>query len=120
MSDDEDNNKDKDNIKKILEGLTAREAKILRERFGLDFEKDHTLAEVGKQYEITRKRIKEIEAKALKKLKRLKNEKQAELTCSFCGKKKSEVKKLIQAESGVTICNECIKTCTDIIENDED
>ncbi|VFP84222.1 RNA polymerase sigma factor RpoD [Candidatus Erwinia haradaeae] len=52
----------------VLEGLTAREAKVLRMRFGIDMNTDHTLEEVGKQFEVTRERIRQIEAKALRKL----------------------------------------------------
>jgi len=53
---------------RILEGLTAREAKVLRMRFGIDMNTDHTLEEVGKQFDVTRERIRQIEAKALRKL----------------------------------------------------
>jgi len=120
MSDDDDNKEGSEVSKELLKGLTAREAKVLRERFGEDAFKDHTLEEVGNQFDVTRKRIKEIEEKALKKLRGLKKQEPRELTCSFCGKKKSEVSKLIQADSGVTICNECLKTCIDIIDKDEE
>jgi len=48
--------------------LTAREAKVLRMRFGIDMNTDHTLEEVGKQFDVTRERIRQIEAKALRKL----------------------------------------------------
>ena len=51
-----------------LEGLTQREAKVLRMRFGIDMNTDHTLEEVGKQFDVTRERIRQIEAKALRKL----------------------------------------------------
>ncbi len=51
-----------------LEGLSAREAKVLRMRFGIDMNTDHTLEEVGKQFDVTRERIRQIEAKALRKL----------------------------------------------------
>lgn len=54
--------------KLILEGLTPREAKVLRMRFGIDMNTDHTLEEVGKQFDVTRERIRQIEAKALRKL----------------------------------------------------
>lgn len=54
--------------KKILAGLTPREAKVLRMRFGIDMNTDHTLEEVGKQFDVTRERIRQIEAKALRKL----------------------------------------------------
>ncbi len=53
---------------RVLEGLTAREAKVLRMRFGIDMNTDHTLEEVGKQFDVTRERIRQIEAKALRKL----------------------------------------------------
>jgi RNA polymerase primary sigma factor len=52
----------------VLEGLTARESKVLRMRFGIDMNTDHTLEEVGKQFDVTRERIRQIEAKALRKL----------------------------------------------------
>ncbi len=54
--------------KGVLAGLTAREAKVLRMRFGIDMNTDHTLEEVGKQFDVTRERIRQIEAKALRKL----------------------------------------------------
>jgi len=54
--------------KTVLAGLTAREAKVLRMRFGIDMNTDHTLEEVGKQFDVTRERIRQIEAKALRKL----------------------------------------------------
>ncbi len=53
---------------RVLEGLTAREAKVLRMRFGIDMNTDHTLEEVGRQFDVTRERIRQIEAKALRKL----------------------------------------------------
>jgi RNA polymerase primary sigma factor len=52
----------------VLAGLTPREAKVLRMRFGIDMTTDHTLEEVGKQFDVTRERIRQIEAKALRKL----------------------------------------------------
>ena len=52
----------------VLSGLTPREAKVLRMRFGIDMNTDHTLEEVGKQFDVTRERIRQIEAKALRKL----------------------------------------------------
>ena len=54
--------------KDVLGSLTAREAKVLRMRFGIDMNTDHTLEEVGKQFDVTRERIRQIEAKALRKL----------------------------------------------------
>jgi RNA polymerase primary sigma factor len=58
----------KDATKDILDTLTPREAKVLRMRFGIDMNTDHTLEEVGKQFDVTRERIRQIEAKALRKL----------------------------------------------------
>ncbi len=58
----------KESTREILAGLTAREAKVLRMRFGIDMNTDHTLEEVGKQFDVTRERIRQIEAKALRKL----------------------------------------------------
>ena len=55
-------------VSALLEGLTPREAKVLRMRFGIDMNTDHTLEEVGKQFDVTRERIRQIEAKALRKL----------------------------------------------------
>ena len=52
----------------ILESLTEREAKVLQMRFGIGMNTDHTLEEVGKQFDVTRERIRQIEAKALRKL----------------------------------------------------
>jgi RNA polymerase primary sigma factor len=55
-------------VRNVLAGLTPREAKVLRMRFGIDMNTDHTLEEVGKQFDVTRERIRQIEAKALRKL----------------------------------------------------
>ncbi len=55
-------------VHNVLAGLTPREAKVLRMRFGIDMNTDHTLEEVGKQFDVTRERIRQIEAKALRKL----------------------------------------------------
>jgi len=57
-----------DATRSVLNGLTARESKVLRMRFGIDMNTDHTLEEVGKQFDVTRERIRQIEAKALRKL----------------------------------------------------
>ena len=59
----------RDVVKDILDGLTPREAKVLRMRFGIEMDNDHTLEEVGKQFDVTRERIRQIEHKALRKLK---------------------------------------------------
>jgi RNA polymerase primary sigma factor len=57
-----------ESTREILSSLTPREAKVLRMRFGIDMNTDHTLEEVGKQFDVTRERIRQIEAKALRKL----------------------------------------------------
>jgi RNA polymerase primary sigma factor len=64
----------------VLDTLTSREAKVLRMRFGIDMNTDHTLEEVGKQFDVTRERIRQIEAKALRKLR---HPTRAELVKSF-------------------------------------
>jgi RNA polymerase sigma factor, sigma-70 family len=58
----------RESTQNMLAGLTPREAKVLRMRFGIDMNTDHTLEEVGKQFDVTRERIRQIEAKALRKL----------------------------------------------------
>jgi len=58
----------RDATSEVLESLTPREAKVLRMRFGIEMNTDHTLEEVGKQFDVTRERIRQIEAKALRKL----------------------------------------------------
>jgi DNA-directed RNA polymerase sigma subunit (sigma70/sigma32) len=55
-------------LRSFLDTLTTREAKVLRMRFGIEMNTDHTLEEVGKQFDVTRERIRQIEAKALRKL----------------------------------------------------
>jgi RNA polymerase primary sigma factor len=59
----------RDVVRDILDSLTPREAKVLRMRFGIEMSTDHTLEEVGKQFDVTRERIRQIEAKAIRKLK---------------------------------------------------
>ena len=58
----------RDATRSVLDTLTPREAKVLRMRFGIEMTTDHTLEEVGKQFDVTRERIRQIEAKALRKL----------------------------------------------------
>ena len=58
----------KEATREVLANLTEREAKVLKMRFGIDMSTDHTLEEVGKQFDVTRERIRQIEAKALRKL----------------------------------------------------
>jgi RNA polymerase primary sigma factor len=59
----------RDLVKDMLDTLTPREAKVLRMRFGIEMQSDHTLEEVGKQFDVTRERIRQIEAQAIRKLK---------------------------------------------------
>ena len=59
---------ERNDIRRRLDTLTPREAKVLRMRFGIEMSTDHTLEEVGKQFDVTRERIRQIEAKALRKL----------------------------------------------------
>jgi RNA polymerase primary sigma factor len=56
-------------VNEVLDGLSPREAKVLRMRFGIDMSSDHTLEEVGRQFDVTRERVRQIEAKAIRKLK---------------------------------------------------
>ncbi len=64
-------------VGELLDGLSPREAKVLRMRFGVDMSTDHTLEEVGRQFDVTRERIRQIEAKAMRKLKHPKSFRQA-------------------------------------------
>jgi RNA polymerase primary sigma factor len=59
----------RDIVKEVLDSLTPREAKVMRMRFGIEMAIDHTLEEVGKQFDVTRERVRQIEAKALRKMK---------------------------------------------------
>ncbi|MGA1518485.1 MAG: sigma-70 family RNA polymerase sigma factor, partial [Burkholderiaceae bacterium] len=59
----------RDVVREVLDSLTPREAKVLRMRFGIEMSTDHTLEEVGKQFDVTRERIRQIESKAVRKLK---------------------------------------------------
>ncbi len=79
----------KEATRRILGGLTPREAKVLRMRFGIDMNTDHTLEEVGKQFDVTRERIRQIEAKALRKLRQ---PSRAEQLKSFLEEEKGEGK----------------------------
>ena len=58
----------RDVVKDVLDSLTPREAKVLRMRFGVEMSTDHTLEEVGKQFDVTRERIRQIESKTMSKL----------------------------------------------------
>lgn len=113
MSDDNENDPE-DKIRSILRGLTVREAKILKERFGIELSQDVDLEEIGKLFDITRKRIHEIEQKALSKLKSKKEEVES---CSFCGKPKNQVGRLISSSiKHAFICDVCIREAMGILD----
>jgi len=78
----------RETTRKILSGLTLRESKVLRMRFGIDMNTDHTLEEVGKQFDVTRERIRQIEAKALRKLR---HPSRSEALKTFLDKNKEDV-----------------------------
>ena len=87
MSDDENEKDLAKNIKELLASLTPREAKVLRERFGVDFKDDSDLKEIGNQFDITREKIRKVERKALTKLRHQRSQNSSPTTpkrCSFC------------------------------------
>ncbi|GAB1263822.1 ClpX C4-type zinc finger protein [Aurantivibrio infirmus] len=104
-----------DSSREMLARLTVHQAKILRDKYGISFKTDHTLREIGKQFEVTKERIQKIERKALKKIKTGISE--VAPKCSFCDKSTKEAKKMIASESNNTyICDECIKNCMELID----
>lgn len=110
-----------DEVKKILNGLTDREKKALRDRFGIDLSKPHTMKELGEQFQVTRRRIREIERKALRKLSpdgKYLEPKGPE--CSFCGRAENETKGMAKHESGFNICKECIELSLEIINSEDE
>ena len=126
MSDEEDDENEKKlkTIKEMLGGLTPREAEVLRKRFGVEWQTDENLKEIGDQFDITRKRIKEIENKALKKLSKYRGEKQPTLgqkseECFFCRIELSNTVKYVKGKFGVYICASCLEVCSKILEEDD-
>ncbi len=107
-------------IEKVLGTLSERERDVLRKKFGIDLEDlDSTFLSHEKFLE-TRRKIREIERKALRKLKP--DEKYVEphgVECSFCFKLESEVYKMIKDPSGVNICNKCVEACSQILHEDK-
>src|SRR3546814_18453798 len=96
----------RDVVKEVLDSLTPREAKVLRMRFGIEMSTDQTLEEVGKQFDVTRERIRQIEAKALRKLR---HPSRADTLKSFLqGQKVSWASSscLVRAEVGRWLCRE--------------
>jgi RNA polymerase primary sigma factor len=86
-------------VKEVLDSIEPREAHILRMRFGIDMDTDHTLEEVGQQYDVTRERIRQIEAKALRKLKHPSRSEKLE---SFLTEKTREALRLKKLDSLLT------------------
>lgn len=118
MSDDDKNNSESlaEAAKEVLANLTAREAQVLRKRFGIDISSENTLQEIAAQFDATRERIQRIEEKALKKLAR-KKELEALPKCSFCKLRSDQVKRLIAApDSDVFICDGCVRECLKVLE----
>ena len=126
MSDDDDKN---DNLKgkelvKLLATLTPREAKVLRQRFGLNLENDPDLEELGKLFDVTRERIREIERKAKEKLTQQRSERKSSNSigkkCSFCEKNLEQTDKYVKSKTGVFICGDCLALCNKILDDEDD
>ena len=124
MSDDDDEN-EKDlakNIKEVLASLTPREAKVLRERFGVELKDNPDLEEIGKQFDITRERIREIERKALAKLRNKRGQNKSSTTpkrCSFCESTLEQTDKYVESKTGVFICRNCLDLCSKMLDEDD-
>lgn len=117
--------KSDEEYKKILENLTPREHKVLEGRFGIDLSDTSSLEAVGRQFDITRERIRQIEKKARSKLKNKAMERKSDDAldgplCSFCGKTKSEVNHLISSGNKAKICDECVDLCVEILNDLDD
>ena len=122
MSDDENEKDLAKNIKELLASLTPREAKVLRERFGVDFKDDSDLKEIGNQFDITREEIRKVERKALTKLRHQRSQNSSATTpkrCSFCETPLKKTDKYIEGKTGVFICRECLKLCNKILDEDD-
>lgn len=117
MSDDDTNDGE---IHQILQNLTARERAALRSRFGSRLGEDCSLEDVARQFDVTRQRIRDIERKARTKLGTDVSDISNELACSFCGKYKSEVVKMVEASSGARICGACIEDCLSLLQDEDD
>ena len=111
-----DDQRDKGKItKELLAWLTPREAKVLRDRFGHDYENDQSLEEVRAQFDKTRERIREIERKAKEKLAKQHNEDNSSSIreCSFCEKSLEQTDKFVKGEKGAFICSGCLILCNE-------
>ena len=121
--DDEENEKDlTKNIKELLASLTSREAKVLRERFGIDLKDDPDLKDVGNLYNITQERIREIEIKALAKLRDQRGQNTSSTTpkrCSFCESTLEQTDKYVDGKTGVFICRNCLDLCSEMLDEDD-
>ncbi|VAW14120.1 hypothetical protein MNBD_BACTEROID05-395 [hydrothermal vent metagenome] len=106
-----------DDYENLFKNLTDREKKVLKERFGIDL----TLPlpdDIDSQLNVTKQKIREIEEKALQKLAKRKQQIETNSkNCSFCEKSHSQVKKIIETKSGITICNECVSLCNKLIKD---
>ena len=122
MSDDENEKDLAKNIKELLASLTPREAKVLRERFGVDFKDDSDLKEIRNQFDITREKIQKVERKALTKLRHQRSQNSSPTTpkrCSFCEIPLKKTDKYVEGKTGVFICRECLKLCNKILDEDD-
>ena len=121
--DDEENEKDlTKNIKELLASLTPREAKVLRERFGVELKDNAEFEDIGNQFDITRERIREIERKALAKLRNQHGQKISSTTpkrCSFCESTLEQSDKYVEGKSSVFICRNCLDLCSKILDEDD-
>ena len=122
MSDDENEKDLAKNIKELLASLTPREAKVLRERFGVDFKDDSDLKEIRNQFDITREKIRKVGRKALTKLRHQRSQNSSPTTpkrCSFCEIPLKKTDKYVEGKTGVFICRECLKLCNKILDEDD-
>ena len=121
--DDEENAKDlSKNMKELLASLTPREAKVLRERFGINLKDDQELENIGNQFDITQERIREIEKKALAKLRNQRGQKTSSTTpkrCSFCESTLEQTDKYVESKTGVFICRNCLDLCSKMLDEDD-
>ena len=121
--DDEENEKDlAKNMKELLASLTSREAKVLRERFGINLKDNQELEDIGNQFDISQEKIREVERKALTKLRHQRSQNSSATTpkrCSFCETPLKKTDKYIEGKTGVFICRECLKLCNKILDEDD-
>ena len=121
--DDEENEKDlAKNMKELLASLTPREAKVLRERFGINLKDNQELEDIGNQFDITQERIREIEIKTLAKLRNKRGQNKSSTTpkrCSFCESTLEQTDKYVESKTGVFICRNCLDICSKMLDEDD-